>query len=58
MDSGKRKKSWRKSIYFTVIALFAVPVIVGILVFAYRTYKQKTIRDDTKMDLYPKSWTR
>jgi pimeloyl-ACP methyl ester carboxylesterase len=49
MDSEKRKKSWRKSICFTVIAFFAVPLIVGILVFAYRTYKQKTIRDDTKI---------
>jgi len=32
-----------------VIAFFVVPVIVGILVFAYRTCKQKTIRDDTKI---------
>ena len=49
MESKNRKKSWRKSIHFTVIAFFAVPVIVGILAFAYRTYKQEAIRDDTKI---------
>ncbi|MEJ2703429.1 MAG: alpha/beta hydrolase [Sedimentisphaerales bacterium] len=49
MDSKKRKKSWRKSIYFTVIAFFAVSVIVGILAFVYRTYRQQVIRDDTKI---------
>lgn len=49
MDSKKRKKSWRKSIYFTVIAFFAVSVIVGVLASAYRTYKQKVIRDDTRI---------
>jgi pimeloyl-ACP methyl ester carboxylesterase len=49
MKSKKRKNLWRKSINFTVIAFFAVPVGVGILVFSYRTCKQKVIRDDTKI---------
>jgi hypothetical protein len=49
MNSKKRKKSWRKFINSMVIAFVVVPVIVGILLFTYRIYNQRIIRNDTKI---------
>jgi pimeloyl-ACP methyl ester carboxylesterase len=49
MNSKNRKKSGRKFFNFLVMVFFVIPVFVGILLFAYRTYKQKIIRDDTKI---------
>lgn len=49
MNSKNRKKSGRKTLNFLVMVFFVVPVFVGLLLFAYRTYKQKAVRDDTKI---------
>ncbi len=46
MNSSKRKRPWRKLALFIVIAFFAVPVILGFVMLAFRAYQQKTIRDD------------
>jgi pimeloyl-ACP methyl ester carboxylesterase len=49
MNSKKRKKSWRIFAGFMVITLFVVPVSIGIILLAYRAYKQKIVRNDTKI---------
>jgi pimeloyl-ACP methyl ester carboxylesterase len=45
----EKAQPWQKAASFIVIAFFAIPVILGVLVFAYRSHEQKTIRDDTKI---------
>ena len=49
MDSNRQKKPLRKRASLVLVALLALPVLLGVLVYAYRSYKQKVIRDNTRI---------
>jgi pimeloyl-ACP methyl ester carboxylesterase len=49
MNSKNRKISVQKTLKFLVMVFFAALVFVGILLSSYRIFKQKTVRDDTKI---------